>query len=434
VTFEGNERYREKNLQKSFLDVRGRAVKIDELESAILRLRDYPGLTPSAILSPGEIVGSSDLTVKVQEKSVDWGFTGDNYGQVSTGQFRLRGYVNWNNSFRRGDRVYADVIQTFDPTENLYGSILYQTPVFSSSWLMSLGYSKNEFDITQGLDGRILQGFDGSSDIAAYSFSKSLVRSRTFNFNVAGGLSLKAATFGEPRRQDREDNLTVFSFGIETDVVGDTLGNTGINQISLFYHRGVDDFLGSMDKDGDLNSTRLGGIQPNVRYAGGDFDKIVFSYQRLQRVTELHSFLFRGLYQWSDDLLVSLEQVALGGPFNNRAYQVSEALIDKGGYATLEWLFDVGGIKPLRVVDITFFMFAEYAGGKKNDPLQGEIDAGLDTSEMSSWGGGFELGRDMKRGNFFARLDIATPIGNRTASNPRDDEDPRFWGRIGVSF
>jgi hemolysin activation/secretion protein len=435
VTFEGNERYREKNLQKSFLDVRGRAVKIKDLESAILQLRDYPGLTPSAILSPGEIVGSSDLTVRVQEKPVDWGFTGDNYGQVSTGQFRLRGYVSWNNSFRRGDRVYADVIQTFDPTENLYGSIFYETPVFAPGWLMSLGYSKNQFDITQGLFGENLQGFDGSSDIAAYSFNKSLVRSRTFNFNVAGGLSLKAATFGEPRRPDREDNLTVFSFGIETDVVGETLGNTGINQISLFYYVGVEDFLGSMDKNGDNNSTRQGGLPGQVRYAGGDFDKFVFSYQRLQRVTELHSFLFRGLYQWSDDLLVSLEQVSLGGPFNNRAYQVSEALIDKGGYATLEWIYDIGGIKPFTVIDLNFFMFAEYAGGKRNDPLGGEIVLGLDEAEMSSWGGGFELGHDFKNGGvFFARLDVATPIGNRTASNPRDDEDPRFWGRVGISF
>lgn len=437
VMFEGNRRYSVKRLSGPFKDLQGRPVKLDELESAVLNIRDFPGLTPSAMLSPGVNIGSSDLTIQIQESMFDWGTSLDNYGTKASGTTRLRGYMSWNNPLGVGDRFYVELLQTFDPAENTYGNIFYEIPI-GQTWSTSLGYSKNDFDVTN-FNGQDISAFGltGDSDIAALAVRKKFFRSRNFNLNAVGSLSLKKAMFEDPRVSlKREDDLSVFSLGIETDIVDNLLGNTGINQMSLFWTIGVDDFLGSMDSDGDCNSTRQGGSSGpcpgGLAFAGGDFNKVVFTLQRMQRISELNSLLLRGLYQWSDDLLVSLEQVSLGGPFNNHAYQVSQALVDKGGYASLEWMFNLSGMKPFNqgVVDITLILFADYSGGRNNDPLLSEEK----TTDLSSFGGAFEFGFDIGDGRVYGRLDIATPIGDAIPLNSNDDDDPRFWGRIGISF
>src|SRR5690606_39880619 len=90
------------------------------------------------------------------------------------------------------------------------------------------------------------------------------------------------------------------------------------------------------------------------------------------------SMLLKTEAQASDDLLASLEQFAIGGPANVRAYPVSEALADTGGALTLEWIVDAPGFadRPLgnttwgNVLEVSFYI--DYAGGKVNDPFPHE--------------------------------------------------------------
>ena len=443
VNIEGNERYSTSRIMAPFDSFVGEAVELEQLQGAVLQVRDYPGLMPSAVLSPGSEVGSTELTLRVLEQPFNFSLTGDNYGTVVNGKYRAIGSLVWNNPLGQADRLKVDILQTFDPAENTYGSIFYESPIARSSWSLGANVYTNQFEV--GSVGQNL-GLQGDSAVAGLFTRKQFKRGRNLNISIDGALNVKRASFDTgPSSQEREDKLSVITVGLNLDSVDSFSGRTGITTFRVWLDAGLADFLGSMDKDGDCNSTRQGatpapceGSDAVFKYAGGDFTKFGISLQRLQQLAEYNSLLFRGYYQFSNDLLVSLEQVAIGGPFSNRGYPVSQALVDKGGYATLEWIYNFSGRFPdlaktsgIRSYSLwNWFLFADYGGGRKNDPFFYEEE----TIDLSSFGGGLELAWDVgARSSIGFRFEVATPLGGRPPLQI-DDEDPRFWGRLTYNF
>jgi len=443
VNIEGNERYSTSRIMAPFENLIGEPVELDSLQSAVLQVRDFPGLLPLAVLRPGLEVGSSDLTLRVAEQPFNFSLTGDNYGTVVNGKYRVIGSLVWNNPLGQADRLKVDILQTFDPAENTYGSIFYESPIARSSWSLGGNIYTNQFEV--GAVGQNL-GLQGESAVAGIFGKKQFKRSRNLNISVDAALNLKRASFDSPfaATGEREDELSVITLGGNFDTVDSIAGVTGITQFRVWLDLGVADFLGSMPTDGNCNSTRQGYPEdPNVcdgqfPYAGGDFTKFGISLQRLQQITTYNSLLFRGYYQFSNDLLVSLEQVAIGGPYSNRGYPVSQALVDKGGYATFEWIYNFAGRFPemtkmggIRSYSLwNWFLFTDYGGGRKNDPFPTEDE----TVDLSSFGGGLEMAWDVgERSNINFRFELATPLGGKPPLTI-DDDDPRFWGRLTYSF
>jgi hemolysin activation/secretion protein len=373
---------------------------------------------------------------------MNFSVTGDNYGTVVNGKYRVIGSMVWNNPLGQAGRLKVDILQTFDPAENTFGSIFYESPIARSSWSLGANIYTNQFEV--GAIGQNL-GLQGESAVAGLFVKKQFKRSRTLNISVDGALNVKRASFDSPfaATGEREDKLSVITLGGNFDTVDSLAGVTGITQFRIWLDLGVADFLGSMSADGNCNSTRQGypeasSCAGSFPYAGGDFTKIGISLQRLQQITTYNSLLFRGYYQFSNDLLVSLEQVAIGGPYSNRGYPVSQALVDKGGYATFEWIYNFAGRFPeftkmsgIRSYSLwNWFLFTDYGGGRKNDPFPNEDE----TVDLYSFGGGLEMAWDVgKRSNINFRFELATPLGGKPPL-AIDDEDPRFWGRLTYSF
>jgi hemolysin activation/secretion protein len=443
VNVEGNENYSTSRIVAPFEKLIGEPVESDTLESAVLQVRDFPGLMPLAVLGPGLEVGSSELTLSVAEQPLNFSVTGDNYGTVVNGQYRVIGSLVWNNPLGQADRLKVDILQTFDPAENTYGSIFYESPIARSSWSLGANIYTNQFEV--GAVGQNL-GLQGESAVAGLFGKKQFKRSRDLNISIDAALNAKRASFDSPfaASGEREDKLSVITLGLNLDTVDSLAGVTGITAFRVWLDLGIADFLGSMPADGNCNSTRQGATadvcdgQTTFKYAGGDFTKFAISLQRLQQITTYNSLLFRAYYQFSSDLLVSLEQVAIGGPFNNRGYPVSQALVDKGGFATFEWTYNFAGRFPefsktsgIRSYALwNWFLFTDFGGGEKNDPFpneEGKID-------LSSFGGGLEMAWDVgERSNINFRFELATPIGS-TPPLEIDDKDPRYWGRLTYSF
>ncbi len=183
-----------------------------------------------------------------------------------------------------------------------------------------------------------------------------------------------------------------------------------------------------MDELGDGTSSRLGG---DGTAAGGDFTKVKINFQHLRRLSANNSLLLRIDGQWSDDLLVSLEQYAIGGPQNVRAYTVAEALVDTVGSATLEWIINAPGFADAatggsrtwgEIFQLSFY--ADYAFGETNNPRLLQEP----TVDYSGYGLGLQFNVPEK---FFARFDVAWPIGNRIATN---DRDPQYYFRMSYTF
>ena len=424
VTVEGNNRHKTKRLIGPFEDLLGSPVRKDEVEESILAVRNFPGLSTSAVFSPGTAVGTSMLTLRVSEDPFDAALVVDNHGTESTGKSRLRADMLWYNPFGVGDSISVNLLQTFDPAENLYGGFQYAVPIFKPDLTMSLGYSHNAFEVASGIaagagvDGKNLAGV---TDVAWMGLSKNLRLTRRSRVDLGFDLMLKDAVL-ENTGQVSEDNLTVASLYLAAEVV-DRLGNGGINQFDLRYHQGIPDFMGSMDESGNGGqSTRTGGSGES---AGGDFKKINLRYQRLQRISSRNSLLIRAEAQFSDDLLTSIEQFMIGGPNSVRAYPVAQYLGDEGAFASMEWI-----LQMMDKANASFSMsaFADFANGKLNDPLANEIA----DQDLSGWGVGFSFTHTGNSGNQFSfRFDVATPISD---IDPTDGNDPQFYGSFSYAF
>ncbi len=426
VTVEGNERYSDGRVTQPFAELMGKPVRKSEIESAMLSLSDYPGLAPEAEFVPSATFGATDLAVKVAEQRIDLRTSVDNYGTDYTGNGRARAVLDWFNPVGIGDVFSANILQTFDPDEGTYGGVGYQLPLDSYDWTLAAAYSRNTYDVSGSQAG--IPGLGGDSDIGTVFLRHQLRRSQSFSASAYTGLSIKQATIDNLTADgdDPEDNLTIVSFGVDLEG-SDRLGSGGLNQLILEFHRGLNSFLGSMDEDGDEKSTRRGG---SGDYAGGDFNKWILQFQRLQRISANNTLLARLFYQQSDDLLTSLEQFAMGGPYSVRAYPTSEVLVDKGGFFSLEWMLDLTGLRqsPPRDWQVQVALFGDYAGGKDNDPLPGEEE----DFDLSGWGAGLQFDLEFANGQaLHARVDGATQL---TSRDPSNGDDWQWWGRLEYRF
>ncbi len=445
VEVEGNKRYKTDRLKASFQDLLGKPIRLKETETAILFVRDYPGVSPTAVLSQGSKPGTTNLTMRVIEDPVTGGVSYDNYGSELNGKQRLYGYLDWNNPLGYGDRLSLNVLQTLDPADNTYGGFKYDAPVNYRSTI-SLYANTNDFDVA-ATESQVGNDVSGKSYVAGVSVLFKMNRGRFFNSSLRAAIDVKKAEQEVNKDLTGEDKLSNIVLGVDVDGVDSLFGSAlGINQGSIVLTHGKADFLGSMDPTG---SSELNNSEPpstrqldNNDYVGADFDKLIFSYQRLQQITENNSLLIRGQYQWTDDALVSLEQFVLGGPYNIRAFPTSTELMDRGGYASAEWILDFDGVINLDTENwgINLFLFYDYGGGRLVDDTSISTPKSVD---LAGWGGGLEVEFTPDFGRFTFRLEAADPTTTNfsdttndaiTNGGPIDFEETQVWGRIGFQF
>ena len=418
-----NQRYSDKLLQSPFQALVGKPVQVSDIESALLRLDDLPGLDAFGVFRPGENIGETELVLNAKtETPFEFGIYADDHGVESTGKQRLIGNVVWNNPLGTGDQLSITALQTFDPEDSLYGAIRYESLIFSPALSAGFSYSSNDYAISQNIASAI-PDTDGETQITSIFTRYSFIRSRNFSLWGTLDFSQKHAevAFSDFDVDLGEDDLSVFSADMEINSVDSILGG-GINEISASYHHGLADFAGSMDSNGDNNPLRDG--------AGGDFQKVAVDLTRLQLVSENNKLLLRFQGQYSDDLLSSIEQFSMGGPNSVRAYPVSEYIRDKAMFASAEWLMDLPGLLDISSSDTSYWeraqlsFFLDYAKGIRNDPRPSE------KKEQNISGAGIGLSVNFRQ-DFFIKMEAATPISNQDASN---GNNPQLWLSTGLEF
>lgn len=416
IEVEGNTLYDKEVVKLPFTQLLGRPIAEESIEEALLTLQEFPGLTVFGTFREGARLGETELLVRVREENRTT-FTPmiDNYGSEFTGEGRIALQFDVNNPFGAADRISGYMLKTVEPANGTYGGVNYSTRIGSRARsTVGFGVSRNTFDVTDvGTD--IDLGLRGVVDQANVFWQQSFAQRRTLRASGTLGLAYKQAVTKQPG-VDPTDELLSLSYTYDYYTVGRE--RRGMN---LGYFR-----ITGGDNDGERVS-RTGGTGGT---AAGSFGKLAFSYQRLQRFGEHHALLLRLDGQQSSDLLVSLEQFAIGGPANVRAYPISEALVDTGGSASLEWIIDAPGFADRALGNSTWgevlqvSLYADYAGGEVNDPFP------MQESDVNFRGYG--VGLQLRLANRFAlRLDLATPDGERDASNGRD---PQTYVSFNMTF
>jgi len=430
VRVEGNTFYKASVVQGPFRRLQGEPITQESVERALLDVQEFPGLTVFGPFTRGDELGNTDLLVRVREEDRFYITPSiDNYGSQFTGEYRAMLNFQFNNLFRVADKTTGYILQTFEPDNGTYGGLSFEFPFGHNS--IGFGASHDQFDVG-GLEALTVLAVKGTVDQAKVFWNRSFANGRFFGANGRLGLATKESVTQAPGIETNgsdvlnEDTLTVASldfdmFSASRKGRGFTFGSVGIDV-------GIPGTLGSMDEDGNGTSSREGG---DGARAGGDFLKYRFNFQHLRRLSANNALLVRLDGQWTDDMLVALEQFSLGGPQNVRAYAVAESLADVGGSATLEWIINAPGFadKPTKgnrtwgeIFQVS--LYADYAYGELNNPRVSEEK----NVEYSGYGLGLQFNVP---GTFYARFDIASPMGSRVSVNERD---PQYYFRMSYTF
>jgi hemolysin activation/secretion protein len=418
----GNSLYSTDILASPFYELVGEAVVKDKLESGLMHLTDYPGVSVFGVFKPGGQVGKTDLILNVQEeKQFEGAIQGDNYGIETTGEWRATLEGRWNNMTGAGDQLSGTVLKTLNPSEATFGGIDYMRPILGPEYKFGIGVSRNVYDITGALSSLDLSG---TTDRAYVNLRHSFIRGREKNLYGLVELNHQDGEVQQAGAQFAEDKITVGVLELGFDTVDKQY--SGINQGSVRYSHGFPDFLDSMDELGDGKSLRVLGDGTNV---GGDFDKFNLNLVRLQGINKNHSLLLSFQGQTTSDPLPSLEQMSLGGPNSVRAYPVSEFLYDKAWFASAEWIMNAPGVSDRPAFSnrtwgevLQLSLFFDIAGGSLNNKGLNEIEG----DQLKGAGGAIQLSLP---GEFFTRLDVATNISD---DDPSNDRSVQYWltGRL----
>jgi len=389
-----------------------------ELESSMIRLSQYPGLKTQTQFQPSSEPGKTQLNIKVIKQNRFEGYlTFDNFGSEYTGAYRVLATGKINNITGNADRLSLGLMATLDPTNSYFGSFDYSlplestisndsffsfvNPIFTHGLLFNLGVQQNTYTVGKELEALNIKG---EATTNYYAIKRPWILNNSIQFYSSIQLDLKKAISKQNGKLIDEDKLTIISF-INSLHFNDRLINAASNTVTFNIHQGLEDSLGSL-KIGEPNSRsgrELGNAPP-------DFTKYSLGFSRLQQIDSFQLFA-KFNYQHSDDTLLSLEQIALGGPHAVRGYSTADYTADSAFQTTIELIGkSYAGKLSLPIDNLTAAVFMDYAIGWRNDALANEIDS----SHLLAVGWYADF---IKKEKFQTRLQMGFPLSDTKPVN-----------------
>lgn len=432
VLAEGNQRFKNEQLQRPFESLLNQPVTQREIEAAVLRVTDTPGLSVFGIFQPGQQVGEADFLLKVQEEDrFEFDARYDNHGVRETGERRARLDAVWNNPTKAGDQLSFATQMSHIGSNSYFYSGSYDRILWRHLHI-DVGYNQNSFQVGNGQQSRDIRSETWNGYGALH---QRFIRSRLLNVGGRVEMTRKHALTTVRGRNQSLDELAVLSLEANFDSV-DTAW-AGLNSGYIVYSHGFPDLFGSMGRNVSRPSTPPSRQAGDRRFAGGDFDKFFFTYSRLQSLSPLGDFwgnkslLLRLEGQWSADLLVPLEQYAFGGPNNVRAYRPTEALSDKAAFFSLEYIVQAPGFSDKEGIGgktwgelLQVALFYDIGWGSRNEPLRSEDKAIV----LDGYGFSVQFNNP---DSFAAKLAIGFPISD---PEPINDREPQYWLDFNLPF
>lgn len=430
----GNEWYAARTLTRPFQDLIGRPLDKDAIESALLTVNSYPGVSAFGVLAAGRELGTTDMTVRVQHlRRVQGEVSVDNEGVAVSGRYRTQVGLTVNDPFGLADKLQFSGMYEFNPSHSsehgVYGGAAYTVPIFTPRDFLEFSYYTNAY-VVGGLTGSLrLIHPTGHSSIAEVGYRHDFAPSRLGTASLGFAFDVKRASFSASGAKLFQDNLSTVRVDFNWTRI-DTRFH-GVNQLLLSYVHGFKNLLNSLGNyspAANPNASRYG--------ATGAFNKGVISLQRLQRISSGVSLLLHVQGQETNDPLVSLEQLSLSGPDAVRAYPVADVLVDKGLIGTAELIVGAPGFASRPAFrgrtwgqELQFSLFLDYGAGWLNHFSTSVPEpANARYVHLGGWGGAVQFDVPDR---VFARIDVATPITARLAGT---GGGPQYFFRVGVSF
>ena len=306
----------------------GQVVSAARMNRSLLLLSDIPGLSSSAVLKPGEAVGSSDLAVSVEADPALSGRLGlDNYGNTYTGRTRVSAALNLLNPLHAGDVLSLNALSAGHDMNDVH--LGYEALLNGEGTRLGASFVRLHYRLGDALAAL---NADGSATVASAWAKHPLLRSQTAN-------AWAQIQYDQTHLRDRvklsqvstDRKLRNAMLSLNGDL-RDSLLSGGINTASVSWTGGKLDF-------DDLAAAAAD--RATAQSAGG-FSKWNLSAARLQRIGSRDSVYASYTGQWAVSNLDASMKMSVGGPYSVRAYAAGAISGDRGCLESLEWRHELG--------------------------------------------------------------------------------------------
>lgn len=369
-------------------------------------------------LALGSEIGTMDAKVKVQDESPQKiSLTFDNTGNDSTGMCRTGVAFQHNNLFNRDHAATLSYTTSPDHVGDVTQlSASYRLPLYQLG--DSLDFIAAYSDINAGTTTTVAgpMSFSGKGHIYGGRYNHYFPRIGEYTSRLTTSLDYRAY----------DNTCTVGDFG--SDGCGSAAADTTVHPVSLTgcgawsMSALVADFSatashnlpgGSHGSDSDFAAAR-----PSPRGNGGasaHYDVFQLNGSVLKIFPQDWRLRFAGRSQFTNDALISGEQLGLSGANIVRGFREREAARDKGYIVNAEFYTpDLASKLGLKDSSLRFLAFVDHARGW-NEPLAGEGD-----SDVTLASAGIGLRYDLQR-NLTVRLDWARVTSGAGGSEPGDN-------------
>jgi hemolysin activation/secretion protein len=324
IELEGNRWFRSSYLEKRFSLSAGPPLNINSLQERLqLLLEDQRIQRLNAQLKPGLRAGEGILDVRVDERSPYklW-FDFNNHQSASVGE--LRGIVSAEHQNLTGN---GDIITArYGRSEGLNPLLdfRYSLPITARDTTLSLQYRKNTFAIVEPP----FEELDIKSKSDVYTIALRQPVYRTLNTEV--GLEL----MGE--RLSYKEFLLGERFSLTPGAQNGRSIVTALRFAQDFVYRTQNQVIAARSRF----SFGVNALDATINHNGAPDSRFfawLGQFQWVQRLGILDSqLIFRSDVQLSDDSLMSLEQIVLGGRYSVRGYRETTMLRDRALITSLE--------------------------------------------------------------------------------------------------
>jgi hemolysin activation/secretion protein len=324
VQVDGNRWFRSSYFQKRFNLDAGPPLNINALQRRLqLLLEDQRIQRLNAELKPGLRRGEGILDVRVEETTpYKLSFVYNNYQTPSVGDDRGIVILEHQNLTGHGDIATAQYGRSkgLDPLLDFKHSF----PLNAYDTTLSFQYRKNTFAVVEEPFGDL--DLESKSDVYTIALRQPVYR--TLNSEVALEFS------GE--RLSHETSLLGERFSFEPGARNGRSVVTALRAVQEWVHRTQDQVIAARSRF-SFGINALGATSNSGGVPDGRFFAWLGQFQWVRRLGVLDSYsIFRTDLQLSDDPLLSLEQISVGGRYSVRGYRENTMLRDRAIITSLE--------------------------------------------------------------------------------------------------
>ena len=307
----------------AFMGLEGECLNLKDLESSIAQVNRLRSNKTTMNLVPAKEEGATDVILNSEETLPFFGSLGmNNYGSDTTGKLQLYGGFTWENFFGFSD-ILSINMNTTDKQQtgkkSFGNSYTYSVPL--GKWLWEAGFSRFTYDQTiSGLNDDYIS--HGASEVFSLSTAYKLFHMAAWNIELNAQMARKKTL------------STIEGAVIDASTYNLSVGKAGLKYVYrqpswevyalLDYHHGLN----------PLHPTTDGTLKH-------DFSKWTLSMggTKYFDTTLPITYQFAGYAQYSNDLLYSVEQISIGGPYSVRGFQTKNISGNSGWYARNDLLF-----------------------------------------------------------------------------------------------